>query len=129
MKLASQSLIGEHDFRNFCKMDVGNGVVEFKRRIMDVQIEIIGDGEADGYSMCRLKLIGQAFLWVLQHTTKNHEAKPKPLNISFLKYFNFYNSTKSDVLLLYFFLLGKETKNLRLFRKCWMSRKILGFGF
>lgn len=86
MKIASKSLIGEHDFRNFCKMDVGNGVVEFKRRIMDVQIEIIGGGEADGYSMCRLKLIGQAFLWVLRHKTINHETRRK-LNIPLFLYF------------------------------------------
>lgn len=62
MKNASQHLIGEHDFRNFCKMDVGNGVVKFHRRIMDIQIEAIDDN-TDGYSMFRLKLVGQAFLW------------------------------------------------------------------
>nr|CAG4651076.1 EOG090X083V [Simocephalus serrulatus]SVE94307.1 EOG090X083V [Simocephalus serrulatus] len=62
MKNASQHLIGEHDFRNFCKMDVGNGVVKFHRRIMDIQIEAIDDS-TDGYSMFRLKLVGQAFLW------------------------------------------------------------------
>ena len=28
---AASKLIGEHDFRNLCKMDVGNGVVNFKR--------------------------------------------------------------------------------------------------
>ena len=62
MKIASQDLIGEHDFRNFCKMDVGNGVVKFHRRIIDVQIEPVDD-KIDSYSMIRLKLIGQAFLW------------------------------------------------------------------
>lgn len=62
MKIAAQHLIGEHDFRNFCKMDVGNGVVKFHRRIMDIQIDPIDD-KTDGYSMVRLKLIGQAFLW------------------------------------------------------------------
>nr|CAG4641791.1 EOG090X083V [Eurycercus lamellatus] len=62
MKIASQSLIGEHDFRNFCKMDVGNGVVQFHRRIIEIKIEALDGGE-DGYSMYRLKLIGQAFLW------------------------------------------------------------------
>nr|CAG4643292.1 EOG090X083V [Ilyocryptus agilis] len=62
MRTASQFLIGEHDFRNFCKMDVGNGVVQFRRRIHDIQIEAI-DGRGDSYSMYRLKLVGEAFLW------------------------------------------------------------------
>ena len=65
MRIAAQSLIGSHDFRNFCKMDVGNGVVQFQRRIIDVQLEpIFADGkEENGYTMYRLKLTGQAFLW------------------------------------------------------------------
>nr|SVE77673.1 EOG090X083V [Daphnia lumholtzi] len=62
MRLAAQYLIGEHDFRNFCKMDVGNGVIKFHRRIMDIKIEAI-DKLADSYSMIRLELKGQAFLW------------------------------------------------------------------
>lgn len=64
MKSASLFLIGEHDFRNFCKMDVGNGVVEFRRRIIDVQIEAVNDEKDGGYSMYKFKLVGQAFLWV-----------------------------------------------------------------
>lgn len=62
MKTAAQFLIGEHDFRNFCKMDVGNGVVKFNRRIMDIQIDSMEE-KIDSYSMFRLKLVGQAFLW------------------------------------------------------------------
>nr|CAG4634860.1 EOG090X083V [Alona affinis] len=64
MKVASQSLIGEHDFRNLCKMDVGNGVVQFTRRIIDIQIEAIDEDTTSSYAMYRLKLVGQAFLWV-----------------------------------------------------------------
>lgn len=60
--MAAQYLIGEHDFRNFCKMDVGNGVIKFHRRIIDIQIEAI-DNSANSYSMIRLELKGQAFLW------------------------------------------------------------------
>ena len=63
MRIASQFLIGEHDFRNMCKMDVGNGVVQFTRRIIDIQIDAI-DGSDGSYSLFKLKLIGQAFLWV-----------------------------------------------------------------
>lgn len=39
MHRAGQDLIGEHDFRNLCKMDIGNGVVNFKRRILSVRVE------------------------------------------------------------------------------------------
>lgn len=38
MKKASAYLLGVHDFRNLCKMDVGNGVVEFTRNIQKLEI-------------------------------------------------------------------------------------------
>lgn len=38
MRTALQYLIGTHDFRNFCKMDVANGVVTFIRNIMLAEI-------------------------------------------------------------------------------------------
>lgn len=44
MKEASEKLLGIHDFRNFCKMDVGNGVVEFTRNIMNIKIEAVEEG-------------------------------------------------------------------------------------
>ena len=36
-----QHLVGAHDFRNFCKMDVGNGVVDYHRRITEVNVNVI----------------------------------------------------------------------------------------
>ncbi|XP_076068711.1 tRNA pseudouridine(38/39) synthase-like [Oratosquilla oratoria] len=39
MNHAAQLLVGEHDYRNLCKMDVGNGVVNFKRSISRFEIE------------------------------------------------------------------------------------------
>lgn len=39
MQEAGQHLVGEHDYRNLCKMDVGNGVVNFRRRILAVRVE------------------------------------------------------------------------------------------
>ncbi|RZC40246.1 tRNA pseudouridine(38/39) synthase, partial [Asbolus verrucosus] len=39
MKFASNYLVGTHDFRNFCKMDVNNGVVEFIRTISSIEIK------------------------------------------------------------------------------------------
>ncbi|XP_042235764.1 tRNA pseudouridine(38/39) synthase-like isoform X2 [Homarus americanus] len=38
MNEAAQYLVGYHDYRNFCKMDIGNGVVNFCRRILSVNI-------------------------------------------------------------------------------------------
>ena len=34
-------LVGGHDFRNFCKMDVGNGVTDYHRRITSVAVDEI----------------------------------------------------------------------------------------
>ncbi len=43
MKDGAKRLVGEHDFRNFCKMDVANGVVTFFRRIDDISIKVLND--------------------------------------------------------------------------------------
>ena len=64
MRTASEFLIGQHDFRNFCKMDVGNGVVQFTRNIISVRIDPVDpESNMDNYSMYRMTLIGEAFLW------------------------------------------------------------------
>lgn len=48
MNEAAQHLIGEHDFRNFCKMDVENGVTNFVRSIRRVDLkEINGSNEEE----------------------------------------------------------------------------------
>ncbi|XP_033097758.1 tRNA pseudouridine(38/39) synthase-like isoform X2 [Anneissia japonica] len=62
MKEASQKLIGEHDFRNFCKMDVANGVVMFKRRILSASIEHL-DNSDGGFQLYELTITGVAFLY------------------------------------------------------------------
>ena len=41
MKDAGKRLVGEKDYRNFCKMDVANGVVTFFRRIDDVRLSVL----------------------------------------------------------------------------------------
>lgn len=38
MREAAQHLLGQHDFRNLCKMDVANGVVSFQRNIRSIRI-------------------------------------------------------------------------------------------
>ena len=64
-------LIGEHDFRNFCKMDVGNGVVSYHRRITAVTAEVFSDDSCHfrfripdvNFKICtKLKLKFYAFL-------------------------------------------------------------------
>ncbi|KAL4221474.1 tRNA pseudouridine synthase 3 [Mactra antiquata] len=63
MRQAAQKLVGEHDFRNFCKMNVKDGVIQFKRRILSVDISVVTEEEEDGYNMCILTVVGTAFLY------------------------------------------------------------------
>uniref|UniRef100_A0AAG5DMZ6 Pseudouridine synthase I TruA alpha/beta domain-containing protein n=1 Tax=Anopheles atroparvus TaxID=41427 RepID=A0AAG5DMZ6_ANOAO len=65
MEEAARYMVGTHDFRNLCKMDVGNGVVTFVRSIEEICIR---QSQADtlddrGYDMMYLQLRGKAFLW------------------------------------------------------------------
>jgi len=68
MREAAQALVGEHDFRNLCKMDVANGVVTYRRRITAVDLTET-DRKTDSteteasYDICELTITGQAFLW------------------------------------------------------------------
>lgn len=40
MDKAAKYVIGNHDFRNFCKMDVANGVTKFKRTVIDARVSV-----------------------------------------------------------------------------------------
>lgn len=76
MQTACSHLVGSHDFRNLCKMDVGNGVVTFEREIRNARIVLANGSPAranathttratDGsaYDMFYFELTGKAFLW------------------------------------------------------------------
>nr|CAG4651921.1 EOG090X083V [Triops cancriformis] len=64
MRAGSQFLLGEHDFRNFCKMDVGNGVVSYHRNIKELSIRIKQEDRLNPvYSLCEMTVVGRAFLW------------------------------------------------------------------
>lgn len=64
MKKASSYLLGTHDFRNLCKMDVGNGVLEFTRTITEISIEVVFPHlDLDEYSMFVLTVNSGGFLW------------------------------------------------------------------
>ncbi|KFZ52829.1 tRNA pseudouridine(38/39) synthase, partial [Antrostomus carolinensis] len=67
MQVAAQKYVGTHDFRNLCKMDVANGVVNFQRTILSAGVTWVekgGEGERrDPFSLCQFEVTGQAFLY------------------------------------------------------------------
>ncbi|XP_053658948.1 tRNA pseudouridine(38/39) synthase [Anopheles marshallii] len=65
MEEGARYLVGVHDFRNFCKMDVGNGVVNFVRSIDAISIQMCQEDYLDNesYNMLCVELTGKAFLW------------------------------------------------------------------
>ncbi|KAL9704028.1 hypothetical protein quinque_007546 [Culex quinquefasciatus] len=64
MRKGCEFLVGSHDFRNLCKMDVGNGVVTFQRNVHYAVIrDSLKDGGESSYDMMYFELRGKAFLW------------------------------------------------------------------
>lgn len=64
MREACTYLVGIHDFRNFCKSDVNNGVVNHFRRLEALEIkEATNDSsKVSGYDFLYLEIKGSAFL-------------------------------------------------------------------
>lgn len=63
MKQAASYLIGYHDFRNICKLDVAN-VSNFKREIFSAEIICYNENASDPTrSVWMLEIKGVAFLW------------------------------------------------------------------
>ncbi|EDV24213.1 uncharacterized protein TRIADDRAFT_26740, partial [Trichoplax adhaerens] len=65
MNEAAQRLKGEHDFRNFCKMDLAN-VSNFRREILSIKVQSIETPyvlQNQGFEMCEIIVCGKAFLW------------------------------------------------------------------
>eukprot|EP00439_Symbiodinium_sp_Y106_P064253 s1891_g10.t1 len=56
MREAAAYFVGEHDFRNFCKMDVEN-ITNYRRRVLSVSVRPMTDGVAE------FAVTGVAFLW------------------------------------------------------------------
>ncbi|KFZ63054.1 tRNA pseudouridine(38/39) synthase, partial [Podiceps cristatus] len=76
MHATAQRYVGTHDFRNLCKMDVANGVVNFQRTILSARVTWVergggeGGGEGGGktgpqdpFRLCQFEVTGQAFLY------------------------------------------------------------------
>lgn len=61
MESAGKKLIGEHDFRNFCKMDAAN-VHNYRRCITMFEI-CPYNMRFEGNQLCAIKIKGSAFLW------------------------------------------------------------------
>ncbi|KAL7420099.1 pseudouridine synthase deg1 [Cryptotrichosporon argae] len=57
MRAAAARLVGEHDFRNFCKLDGSKQIENHRRRVLDVFFDDNGDGTVT------FNLVGTAFLW------------------------------------------------------------------
>jgi tRNA pseudouridine38/39 synthase len=64
MQEACKHLVGSHDFRNLCKMDVGNGVVNYIRRLDHVEIKLAtrNHESLEPFDMLLLEIKGSAFL-------------------------------------------------------------------
>ncbi|CAJ0945766.1 unnamed protein product, partial [Mesorhabditis belari] len=64
MRSAGSLLVGEHDFRNFCQIDMNADRVamSYVRTIYRVELEIIGDS-TDKLSLIELTIDGSGFLW------------------------------------------------------------------
>lgn len=58
MKIGAKLYEGEHDFRNFCKLDGSKQITNFCRTILSANIEPV-----TGTSMYCFDLVGSAFLW------------------------------------------------------------------
>mmetsp|Transcript_14316 Transcript_14316/g.41159 ORF Transcript_14316/g.41159 Transcript_14316/m.41159 type:complete len:492 (-) Transcript_14316:746-2221(-) len=68
MDAALQKMVGRHDFRNFCKMNVEQvynfGRVIKSARIVDPESDSSAGGAGSSYrDTCHFEIIGQAFLW------------------------------------------------------------------
>ncbi|KAK6228758.1 hypothetical protein SCA6_001098 [Theobroma cacao] len=61
MENAGKKFIGEHDFRNFCKMDAAN-VHNYRRRVTLFEISS-SNMRFEGNQLCAIKVKGSAFLW------------------------------------------------------------------
>lgn len=61
METAGMKFIGEHDFRNFCKMDAAN-VHTYRRHVRQFQISCC-DERIEGEELWVIKIKGTAFLW------------------------------------------------------------------
>lgn len=65
MQEAASQLVGEHDFRNFCKRDPSKIIQNYRRTILEARIESVDDTDVavGPISMYRFVIKGTAFLY------------------------------------------------------------------
>ena len=59
MRNGAQRLLGEHDFRNFCRLDPSKQITNYNRTILKADISPVPDVK----DLCVLDLVGTAFLY------------------------------------------------------------------
>ncbi|KAG6879629.1 hypothetical protein C0992_000465 [Termitomyces sp. T32_za158] len=62
MRIAASHLVGEHDFRNMCKVDPSKQITVFKRKVLNAEIDPISV-DAEGNGKYVFNLVGTAFLY------------------------------------------------------------------
>lgn len=62
MQDAASRLVGEHDFRNLCKLDPAKQITVFRRRVVRADLEPV-EGFESGDALYVLNLVGSAFLY------------------------------------------------------------------
>ncbi|KRY78877.1 tRNA pseudouridine(38/39) synthase, partial [Trichinella pseudospiralis] len=64
MEQASKWLIGKHDFRNFCKIDMSkNEIQSCVRTVFDVQFTKVNASALNSRTLCCFTIVANAFLW------------------------------------------------------------------
>ncbi|KAH8348504.1 hypothetical protein KR084_008045 [Drosophila pseudotakahashii] len=64
MQDACDLLVRHADFRNFCKMDVHNGVTNYMRNLQSARVQACDENQSNsGYDMYYLEIQANAFLW------------------------------------------------------------------
>jgi tRNA pseudouridine38/39 synthase len=67
MREGARRLVGEHDFRNLCKLDPAKQITNFRRRILRAEINLVADTvdnlAAQNDVLYVLDLVGTAFLY------------------------------------------------------------------
>ncbi|KAI7904046.1 pseudouridine synthase [Cokeromyces recurvatus] len=67
MRTACRYFEGQHDFRNFCKMDPSKNITSYERTIMSMRIDPVEHTQTDrigeGTDFYQVELKGTAFLW------------------------------------------------------------------
>ena len=63
MRAGAARLVGEHDFRNLCKLDPSKQLTSFRRRVVRADISPVVADDGSGMRMHVLDLVGSAFLY------------------------------------------------------------------